>query len=1758
MESANQEMGANANGPSDDSPSQNSHSSTKHPEKNDLIDISEQPSEIENFCSHKFDENGNKIYLVKMKGKSYKDLVWVRSEDIDSETKKNKQKTYDKRNPTTPPCEPYFNPNFIIPEKILDIKETPEGRLYFVKWTDLDYTNSTWEKEAIVSPFPSIYEDYKNKLIIPPEIENTRNNIPENLLGSKKFDASEMLRFNNHSKNSNHNINAESVDIDLSNELENDITNDIANSLNSALNNDVIGYQIDSLTSNLDGFVSNSNSISISSNSQSANTKSTNFQVETFNFLYNCWIQPKEKRKVIISDEKGIDGIIPVLNFLSMLNKVYKIRGTFLFILSMKSISDYERKIKENTDFSFLTIMGSKSRQKIIQQYELFIPNSNVTKYQCILTTADAFFADQQCYSSITWDCVIIDESYRRTLETRVYSIFQTMKIDFLILFTMPFTNLKRRDIWIILHSFYPTIFDDSKKFRSKYGKLTEQHQFTQLLDDVEPFVLGRYKNEFEESSIIDEYSINCPLTYYQRQFIHDIFQNNIDILISHKKKNFPNLKQMLLDMISVCHHPFLLTGAQKLIIEEEKKRNSNNDNNNFKNNSHNNSGFNSNNWDNFELSKNFENNVLIKSSGKFLVLDKLLNKLKDDGLRVCILCQSNKFLDLIEEFITFQKYRFHRLDLGVRGTLRQDAVDCFNAEKSQDFIFLLNSRSSHVGLSLNCDTFIILGSDLNKISDIQLISRISNQEQSKVYRLVTEKSLEFSIIENGLPLQPSNSKQNLDLALIQNLSNDEYTLIEKYLRIGALNLEKEIQQEYSNITIDINYLLSQSKVIHHNPESQESLSQANEPVIPPVSQPPLINNFTPQFPTRNYMTNLLPSSTMYNAFPNMNQNMNMSMNANMNQNMANVKINNPAMSSNLLNNSLEHNLQIDTKKFWKQFEKGIKGENKNKFKSVSEKSDDNMENSRKLHKSNRLNYKSNEKPSDKTNKKSGDKNNYDLDDEWSEKKLIEFESDLLIYGYGRWSYYSDKYNISEKCIMTAANAIIKLLLDNTKIEYPVMKWSYKATKDSKSVERKFIQKHKDLEQFAKISSKVNKLERIEILFFINTAIGNLKNPNNQILGCGIGNKKPVDWWTLKDDEILLKHVYEDGYPAKGGAQFTGLPVPPMTALNQRIKIITKLLKKSFLKYASQRGEEIPLTYENLKRSLEEFTKTEEKVIFDVISNFGTTKLPEVFQLTNIPQTKYQIFVDFVHQFEENLAKMNKSGNDILPEFFSSRKITKVMAQRYCFKINVLKRINEENLSKYPPEDRKILFYLKENGFMKINNEKIMIDKFGESPETHLIYYLKKLLFDDCSFNASNSNSPTNSNENNKNAKLHAFAQKANKKSIKSSQKESYNNNKHNDNETENNDNNDTNSYTNANNGPSFEEFIDKYMEIPYGSLSKKQVKNFEKELKSFLPLRLSAALIVTDFGKVITDRPSFHTSRYIYMNGFTSERFYTSVKNPDEKVWYKCQILDTGDAVPQFVVQMKDDPSIKFIGNVPTKPWLNLLHEIEKARNGGVDTGRNLTVSGPEYYGLSSPKVMKVMQIMPGVEDCKLFVKKKASYDSKSDDGIPHQLPKVRNSTSMAKKKIDYADGYTSDLNEYSSSSSSSASISSSSSDSDSSNSDYSSSSSNSDDEGSKNEKNRSHKSNDNSNRQKHKKYSQFHQNDSSLENSSHDEYPQDLILEFDKLLGDPVAFNQFNDENNSYFVLDKEIADKTICEKYVVPKGIDPVEFLRQIENA
>jgi ATP-dependent DNA helicase len=97
---------------------------------------------------------------------------------------------------------------------------------------------------------------------------------------------------------------------------------------------------------------------------------------------------------------------------------------------------------------------------------------------------------------------------------------------------------------------------------------------------------------------------------------------------------------------------------------------------------------------------------LLIRASGKFALLDRMLTRLYDDEHQVLIFSQMTAVLSVMEDYLNFRNWKYCRIDGSTNIDERQRQMDVFNSEKDKAeidpdryFVFLLSTRAGGLGV---------------------------------------------------------------------------------------------------------------------------------------------------------------------------------------------------------------------------------------------------------------------------------------------------------------------------------------------------------------------------------------------------------------------------------------------------------------------------------------------------------------------------------------------------------------------------------------------------------------------------------------------------------------------------------------------------------------------------------------------------------------------------------------------------------------------------------------------------------------------------------------------------------------------------------------------------------------------------------------------------------------------------------------------------------------------------------------------------
>lgn len=248
------------------------------------------------------------------------------------------------------------------------------------------------------------------------------------------------------------------------------------------------------------------------------------------------------------------------------------------------------------------------------------------------------------------------------------------------------------------------------------------------------------------------------------------------------------------MELKKAANHPFLFDGAENRNVSSEEA---------FKN--------------------------LVMGSGKMVLLDKLLARLKADGHRVLIFSQMVRLLDIMSDYMNYRGYMYQRLDGTIGSDARKKSIEHFNAPGSTDFAFLLSTRAGGLGINLEtADTVIIFDSDYNPQNDLQAMARahrIGQKNHVKIYRFVSKGTIEEDILERA------KRKMILEYAIINQMDtsgaylsgksaiskpNDNFSKdeLDAILKFGAQNMYKtdDTQQNQKLEQMDLDEILNKAE----------------------------------------------------------------------------------------------------------------------------------------------------------------------------------------------------------------------------------------------------------------------------------------------------------------------------------------------------------------------------------------------------------------------------------------------------------------------------------------------------------------------------------------------------------------------------------------------------------------------------------------------------------------------------------------------------------------------------------------------------------------------------------------------------------------------------------------------------------------------------------------------------------------------------------------------------------------------------------
>ncbi|XP_077452624.1 chromodomain-helicase-DNA-binding protein 2 isoform X1 [Stigmatopora argus] len=508
------------------------------------------------------------------------------------------------------------------------------------------------------------------------------------------------------------------------------------------------------------------------------NLQLRDYQLDGLNWLAHSWCRCNS---VILADEMGLGKTIQTISFLSYLFHQHQLYGPFIVVVPLSTLTSWQREFDTwAPDMNVVVYLGDVMSRKTIRDYEWVNHQSKRIRFNALLTTYEILLKDKGVLGNINWAFLGVDEAHRlKNDDSLLYKTLMEFRSNHRLLITGTPLQNSLKELWSLLHFLMPDKFHSWEDFEDDHGKGRE-NGYQSLHKVLEPFLLRRVKKDVEKSLPAKvEQILRVDMSAQQKQFYKWILTRNYKALSKGARGSSSGFLNIVMELKKCCNHGFLIKQPEEGEAESQEEH----------------------------------MQALVRGSGKLVLMDKLLTRLRERGNRVLIFSQMVRMLDILAEYLAKKRYPFQRLDGSIKGEIRKQALDHFNAEGSEDFCFLLSTRAGGLGINLaSADTVVIFDSDWNPQNDLQAQARahrIGQKKQVNIYRLVTKGTVEEDIIERA------KKKMVLDHLVIQRMDTTGRTVLDSnsgntnsnpfnkeeltaILKFGAEELFKEAEGEES------------------------------------------------------------------------------------------------------------------------------------------------------------------------------------------------------------------------------------------------------------------------------------------------------------------------------------------------------------------------------------------------------------------------------------------------------------------------------------------------------------------------------------------------------------------------------------------------------------------------------------------------------------------------------------------------------------------------------------------------------------------------------------------------------------------------------------------------------------------------------------------------------------------------------------------------------------------------------------------------
>ncbi|KAH7616623.1 hypothetical protein Ndes2526B_g08720 [Nannochloris sp. 'desiccata'] len=496
--------------------------------------------------------------------------------------------------------------------------------------------------------------------------------------------------------------------------------------------------------------------------------KMREYQIQGLNWLIHLY---DNGINGILADEMGLGKTLQTISLLAYLREFRGITGPHMIIVPKSTLHNWLAEFRRWCPVIKAVKFHGNAEVRQHQKDTLVQPG----KFDVVVTSYEMVIKEKNHWKKFHWRYIIIDEAHRIKNENSILSkVVRMLRTNYRLLITGTPLQNNLHELWALLNFLLPEVFSSAEKFDEWFqisstgegGKEGEAEVVQQLHKVLRPFLLRRLKSDVEKSLPPKKETIlKIGMSDMQRKYYAALLQKDMEAVTGGADRS--RLLNIVMQLRKCCNHPYLFQGAEPgppYLAGEH----------------------------------------LVENSGKMVLLDKLLPKLKSRGSRVLIFSQMTRMIDILEDYCMYRGYGYCRIDGNTSGDDRESQIDDYNSEGSDKFVFLLSTRAGGLGINLyTADIVVLYDSDWNPQMDLQAMDRahrIGQKKEVQVFRFATENSIEEKVIEKAY------KKLRLDALVIQQgrlVENTKSVNKDDLLSMVRYGAEMVFSSEPSKITAE-------------------------------------------------------------------------------------------------------------------------------------------------------------------------------------------------------------------------------------------------------------------------------------------------------------------------------------------------------------------------------------------------------------------------------------------------------------------------------------------------------------------------------------------------------------------------------------------------------------------------------------------------------------------------------------------------------------------------------------------------------------------------------------------------------------------------------------------------------------------------------------------------------------------------------------------------------------------------------------------